>query len=408
MTLGQLAILAAALFLVGSAEVVAGPLMTAMAPDFGVAPAAIAFLPAAYGLAYGGFAILAGPLSDRLGRKRPLQAGLLGFAALSAALPNAPDLAAAVALSALCGLCGAVIQPNALSLVADSASGREVDRLTARVFVGLMSAFVITPSIAGAVADRFGWRWAYYLLALLAALAFLAVTAAFRPGHAHAASGSLAATHRAALATPGVLRRLSASYFWLGWVAGFGVVVADVAARKLALSPTDAGLLAGFFGLVTIAGNLAGPSVRDALAERALPLACFTASAGVLAFALPAHSVVELALIGLPWAFGYGCGGPLHHARLSGMSARFRGTINSYHASLLNLGICSTSFLFGALAPLAPLGLFYALVGGVSLLGAVQLVLAARKDGYDEAQKRAAARVAASVSPASIQRNDGS
>ena len=55
MTLGQLSILAAALFLVGSAEVVAGPLMTAMAPDFGVLPAAIAYLPAAYGLAYAGF-----------------------------------------------------------------------------------------------------------------------------------------------------------------------------------------------------------------------------------------------------------------------------------------------------------------------------------------------------------------
>ncbi|MBG0811276.1 MFS transporter [Methylosinus sp. H3A] len=376
MTLGQLSILAAALFLVGSAEVVAGPLMTAMAPDFGVPPAAIAYLPAAYGLAYAGFAIIAGPLSDRFGRKRPLQAGLLGFAALSTALAHSTNLSVAIALSALAGLCGAFVQPNSLSFVADSSSPEDVDIRTARVFVGLMSAFVITPSIAGWIADRFGWRYAYYLLALLAALAFLAVSAAFRPGRSHGGVVvSFVATHKGALATRGVVRRLAASYFWLGSVAGFGVVVADVAARKLSLSPTDAGLLAGFFGLVTIAGNLAGPMVRALLSHRALPIACFAASAGVFAFAIPATSVSQLALVGLPWAFGYGCGGPLHHARLSGMSAQFRGTINSYHASLLNLGIFSTSFLFGALAPTA-IDLFYALVGGISLIGASLLAIA--------------------------------
>ncbi|BBU62822.1 hypothetical protein MSC49_27570 [Methylosinus sp. C49] len=376
MTLGQLSILAAALFLVGSAEVVAGPLMAAMAPDFGVPPAAIAYLPAAYGLAYAGFAIIAGPLSDRFGRKRPLQAGLLGFALLSAALANSSNLSVAIALSGLAGLCGAFVQPNSLSFVADSSSPEEVDIRTARVFVGLMSAFVITPSIAGWIADRFGWRYAYYLLALLAALAFVAVSAAFRPGRAHGGGVvSFVATHKGALATPGVVRRLAASYFWLGSVAGFGVVVADVAARKLSLSPTDAGLLAGFFGLVTIAGNLAGPLVRRFLSFRALPIACLSASAGVFAFALPAGSVAQLALIGLPWAFGYGCGGPLHHARLSGMSAQFRGTINSYHASLLNLGIFSTSFLFGALAP-SSLALFFALIGGISLIGASLLAVA--------------------------------
>ncbi|HEY8065847.1 MAG TPA: MFS transporter [Methylosinus sp.] len=376
MTFGQLSILAAALFLVGSAEVVAGPLMTAMAPDFGVPAAAIAYLPAAYGLAYAGFAIFAGPLSDRFGRKRPLQAGLLGFSLLSAALANSSNLSVAIALSGMAGLCGAFVQPNSLSFVADTSSPQDVEVRTARVFVGLMSAFVITPSIAGWIADRYGWRCAYYLLALLAALAFLAVSLAFRPGRSHGGGVvSFVATHRGALATPGVVRRLAASYFWLGSVAGFGVVVADVAARKLSLSPTDAGLLAGFFGLVTIAGNLAGPTVRGLLSDKALPIACFVASAGVFAFALPTHSALQLGLVGLPWAFGYGCGGPLHHARLSGMSAQFRGTINSYHASLLNLGIFSTSFLFGALAP-SGLGLFYALIGGVSLIGASLLAFA--------------------------------
>lgn len=54
----QVATLFCCLFLIGSAEVVAGPMMGAMSADLGVRSSAIAYLPAAYGLAYGAFALI--------------------------------------------------------------------------------------------------------------------------------------------------------------------------------------------------------------------------------------------------------------------------------------------------------------------------------------------------------------
>jgi hypothetical protein len=71
---------------------------------------------------------------------------------------------------------------------------------------------------------------------------------------------------------------------------------------------------------------------------------------GVWLFVLPLGSPWTLALAGTPWAFGYGCAGPLQHARLSALSGRWWGSINSYHASLLNLGIFSVSALIGQMA----------------------------------------------------------
>ncbi|ARN83357.1 MFS transporter [Methylocystis bryophila] len=380
MKLIQLSTVFGALFLVGSAEVVAGPMMTFMGPDFGVASNAIAYLPAAYGLAYGAIALIAGPLSDRLGRKRPLQAGLLGFSALCALMPKASCLWMGVALAGLTGVCAAIIQPNCLALVGDRASSEKIDRYLGRVFVGLMLAFVLTPSIAGWLAGHTSWKHAYYLLAALAALAFFVVSIVFDSSFARPTTKtpSLASTHLGALSTGGVLARLLASYFWLGWMAGFGAIVADIAASKSSLAPDDAGLLAGFFGLVVIAGNLAGPYLRRAVDDIALPSAAFAGSIGVIAFSIPTSSVYQLALAGMPWAFGYGCGGPLHHARLSGLSAIYRGTINSYHASLLNLGIFSVSFLFGSLVPVTSLTFFCLAVGVVSLIGAVLLALVSR------------------------------
>ncbi|WP_413762030.1 MFS transporter [Variovorax sp. Varisp41] len=371
----QVATLFCCLFLIGSAEVVAGPMMGAMSADLGVRSSAIAYLPAAYGLAYGAFALIAGPLSDRWGRRRPLQAGLLGFALLSAALPSAPSLAVAIVLSALAGLCAGLIQPNALSLVADESPPEQIGRRLSHVFVGLMLAFVLTPVVAGWLSDTAGWRSAYYTLAAMAALAFLAVTRTFvqRMPSATSHAGFLA-THARALRTPGVRRRLAVSYLWLGWVAGFGAVVAEVAARKLVLSSTDTGLIAGLFGLAVIAGNLASGRLQRALGEAALPLAALAAAAGLLGLALPVGSTTQLVLLGLPWAFGYGCAGPLHHARLSALSERYRGTINSYHASLLNLGIFSVSFLLGSVVPRFPVEVFCALAGGVTLVGACLLL----------------------------------
>jgi predicted MFS family arabinose efflux permease len=375
----QLGTLFGCLFLIGSAEVVAGPMMAFMGAHFGVPSGAIAYLPAAYGLTYGGVALLAGPLSDRWGRKRPLQWGLLGFALLCALMPTAPNLGLAIALSALTGLCAAIIQPNALSLVADLSAPDQVGRRIGHVFIGLMLAFVLTPVLAGQLADTLGWASAYWALSALALVALAAASTFFPPdGQAHTSVGgglsTFSSAHRHALSTPDVRWRLGASYLWLGWVAGFGAVVAEVVARQLASSsPAQAGLLAGFFGLTVMAGNLCGSGLQRWMGHAALPTMALASAMGVWLFVLPLSSPWALALAGIPWAFGYGCAGPLHHARLSALSGRWRGTINSYHASLLNLGIFSVSALMGQMASATTLTAFCGVVGGMALLGSALL-----------------------------------
>ena len=183
-------------------------MMAFMGPHFGVPSSAIAYLPAAYGLTYGGIALLAGPLSDRFGRKRPLQLGLLGFAILNGLLPAAPSLVAAIAISAGAGLCAAVIQPNALSLVADLSPPAQVGRSIGHVFIGLMLAFVLTPVVSGSLADRFGWAAAYYVLAALALVAIVATSIVFKREQRATGSGlggwaSFFATHHGAMTTRG-------------------------------------------------------------------------------------------------------------------------------------------------------------------------------------------------------------
>lgn len=62
MTGHRLAALSLCLFVIGSAEVVAGPIMQVMGDAFGVPSSAVAYLPAAYGLAYAVIASIVGPI----------------------------------------------------------------------------------------------------------------------------------------------------------------------------------------------------------------------------------------------------------------------------------------------------------------------------------------------------------
>ncbi|WP_257541710.1 MULTISPECIES: MFS transporter [unclassified Sphingobium] len=364
----QFAILWVCLFIIGSAEVIAGPMMTVMGSHFSVPSSRIALLPAAYGLVYAAVALAAGPLSDRFGRKYMLVAGLLGQAATLSVLPHCGSLTIAVWLSGLAGCSAAIIQPNALTMVADESPPDEIGRRIARVFVGLMTSFVVTPVLAGWMASEVGWQHAYHILGGTALLCAIGVVVRCPPGK-QGRPTSFFSTHGAALQTVGVRTGLATSFLWLGCAAGFGAIVANVAARSLTLTTSGAGLIAAWFGLVVIAGNLCGHDLERRWPILALPALTVASATGIALFALPVDSPYLLALLGTPWAFGYGAAGPLHHARLNHLSERWRSTINSYHASLLNLGIFAVSGLYAIMTPHLSLGWFCVVIAGICISG---------------------------------------
>lgn len=375
------------LFVIGSAEVVAGPIMQLMGQSFGVPSSAVAYLPAAYGLAYAVIASVAGPISDRWGRKRPLMISLSIFSLLCGILPASGGIGTATALSAALGTMAAIIQPASLSLVSDITAPADMARRIGQVFIGLMTAFIVTPAVSGLVAARFGWQASYHILALLAAIAALLVARLFPADRRiSGAPVTLLAMHRGALRLDEIKIRLAASYLWLGWMAGIGAVAAEIARRKLEIGPAEAGAIAAFWGTLIMAGSLSGHRIEKRLAAVALPIMAGIAAIGVLALMLPTTSAIVLAGAGAAWAFGYGCAGPLHHARLNNLSEEYRGTINSYHASLLNLGIFSVSSLYALTLGALSLNMFIAAVAAMGSAGAFLLIMAARPLGLGRAR----------------------
>ena len=129
------------------------------------------------GLAVG--QVLAGPVSDAVGRRRPMIVGVLAFALLSVACAVAPSMPVLVAARFLQGLGGAAGLVTARAVVRDVFDGAEA----ARVFASLMLVSGLAPILAPVAGSQLmrwtDWRGIFLVLAGLGLL--LAVAAATVP-----------------------------------------------------------------------------------------------------------------------------------------------------------------------------------------------------------------------------------
>ncbi len=84
---------------------------------FGLERADLILLSAAYGLTFAGLLLFGGRLSDRYGGRRALTAGLILFAAASAAAPFAPGIGTLLAARFAQGAGAALIAPAAMTVL---------------------------------------------------------------------------------------------------------------------------------------------------------------------------------------------------------------------------------------------------------------------------------------------------
>ena len=111
--------------------------------------------------------LFTGPLSDSLGRRRPLLVGLVGYVLASLACAAAPSIWTLIALRLIQGMLGGAGVVIARAIVRDLFRGSEA----ARVFAVLMAvtgfAPVFAPLVGGQVLTITSWRGIFVLLAAI-------------------------------------------------------------------------------------------------------------------------------------------------------------------------------------------------------------------------------------------------
>ena len=115
------------------------------------------------GLAIG--QLVAGPLSDGMGRRRPLLIGLVAFVVFSIACAMAPDIGSLIAFRFLQGMAGAAGVVLSLAIVRDMYEGTELARVLGSLMLVFGLAPVLAPVIGGQVLRFTSWRGVFGVLA---------------------------------------------------------------------------------------------------------------------------------------------------------------------------------------------------------------------------------------------------
>lgn len=156
------------------------PVLPALTSELGAVTSAAQFTLTAclIGLAVG--QIIAGPLSDRFGRRIPLMVGLVAYIAASLLCALSPSIETLIIARLVQGLAGAVGIVIAQAAGRDVYSGSALIRFYGKVTVLGGLAAIIGPFLGGQLARFTDWRGIFLFLALLGALIMIATLGIYR------------------------------------------------------------------------------------------------------------------------------------------------------------------------------------------------------------------------------------
>lgn len=109
--------------------------------------------------------LIAGPLSDRFGRKRPLVTGVILFALLSAVCAFAPSIEVLLVARFLQGLAGSAGVVISMAVARDLFEGVELSRMLSLLALVTSLTPIIAPVIGGQLARIMDWRGIFLVLA---------------------------------------------------------------------------------------------------------------------------------------------------------------------------------------------------------------------------------------------------
>ena len=199
------------------------PAFPVLETQFGTTPSLVqATLSACLlGLAFG--QVVAGPLSDAFGRRKPLVVGVAGYALFSFLCALAPSVEALIAFRLLQGLCGAAGLVIARAIVRDMYSGAEMAKFFSVLMLVSGTAPILAPIAGGQLLRVVDWPGVFVALGVIGVV--FAVAATLRLPE------TLDVTHRHPAnlrATLGVFRRLLGDRAFTGFALTLGLTAAGM------------------------------------------------------------------------------------------------------------------------------------------------------------------------------------
>lgn len=319
---------------------VMSPVLEPLAREFGISTGTAGLAVAAYGAPGIAVAVLAGPYSDRIGRKPFLVVGpaIMGLATLAAAF--APSFGLLVAARIASGVGAGVIFPNANATVADTFPFRERGRAIAAVIGMNTMASVVGVPIAGIVAEATSWRVSLGIVGVLALVAALVVLLRLPNAQGTNREARIRALYALIVRDRSAIAIIASSFlgalYWFTW-ATYLVVFFQ---RTFGLNEGLASTVALTQGLGVIIGSQIGGRLGDRLGHRRIVAGAIVISASILFLVtnVPLPLAV-VALLNLLLSSVIGARFATNNALMSEQVPEARGTMLALSASVASMAI---------------------------------------------------------------------
>ncbi len=278
------------------------PSLPSMADDLATSQALVQMTVAAYLGAFALAQLVVGPLSDAIGRRKPLIAGLILFTLASIGCALAPDIGFLIGARIVQAIGGCALIVVARAIVRDTTDGTAATRAMAYLGMSLAVAPMIAPLIGGQLETRFGWQANFMFTALLGGGALLGTIMTLREtlpaaDRHQTRAGALARTY---LRLAGMSRFMGYSLSAGAMAATFQAFLAGIPFALIVLMDVPPEKI-GFFILSAPLGYIAGNYIASRMARNTTRSRMIWIGS-VLAIASTGATVI-LALIGLDTPF---------------------------------------------------------------------------------------------------------
>ncbi len=158
-------------FSASSQVIIVSPILPRIGEALGIPEALQGWLITSYALMLSVFALITGPISDRIGRRRILLVGCGSMAGALLLHGVADSFAALLAVRAVAGAAGGMLSGGAVAYVGDYFPYERRGWANGWVMSGIAFGQIIGIPVGTLLADWFGFRWAFLMFALTMLLA---------------------------------------------------------------------------------------------------------------------------------------------------------------------------------------------------------------------------------------------
>ncbi|MBC5782955.1 multidrug effflux MFS transporter [Ramlibacter sp. USB13] len=196
------------------------PALPRIGQALGGSPGAVQASLIAFFIALGLGQVVYGPVSDMVGRKRPLYFGLVLFGIASVGCALAPDIGTLIAWRFVQGLgaCAGMVVPRAV--VRDLHTGTEAARLMSLLMLVFSVSPILAPLTGSLLIDAFGWRAVFWAVAATAVFSLVLLATSLH--ETRAPEERVGSNLRSALQGYGILLA-DRHFLGLSLIGGFGV-----------------------------------------------------------------------------------------------------------------------------------------------------------------------------------------